>query len=238
MRLLAGTSGYSFKEWKGAFYPAELKNDAMLGYYAGRFPTVEINNTFYRLPKENVLLEWASQVPDSFTFAIKASQRITHYARLKPECESAVEFLLRNTSTLGGRLGPVLFQLPPNLKKDLDRLRVFLDMLPFDRRFTIEFRNESWFDDDVLDTLRARDVALCITDQAEFASPVLPTASWGYARLHRPDYDDARLAEWAQKLVGQPWNDAYVFFKHDHVEGSGPPAVDSFTRSFAQSSPG
>lgn len=238
MRLFAGTSGYAFKEWKGAFYPADLKNDAMLGYYAGRFPTVEINNTFYRLPKENVLLDWASQVPDSFTFAIKASQRITHYARLKPECESAVEFLLRNTSTLGGRLGPVLFQLPPNLKKDLERLRVFLDMLPFDRRFTIEFRNESWFEDDVLDALRARDVALCITDQAEFASPVLATASWGYARLHRPDYDDARLAEWAQQLAGQPWNDAYVFFKHDHVDGSGPPAVDSFTRSFARSSPG
>ncbi|HUF65262.1 MAG TPA: DUF72 domain-containing protein [Gemmatimonadaceae bacterium] len=238
MRLLAGTSGYAFKEWKGAFYPADLKNDAMLRFYAGRFPTVEINNTFYRLPKENVLLGWASQVPESFTFAIKASQRITHYARLKPECESAVEFLLKNTSTLGGRMGPVLFQLPPNLKKDLDRLRVFLDMLPFDRRFTIEFRNESWFEDDVLDALRARDVALCISEQAEFASPVLSTASWGYARLHRPDYGDARLAEWAQQLAGQPWNDAYVFFKHDHVEGSGPPAVDSFTRSFAQSSPG
>ena len=238
MRLLAGTSGYAFKEWKGAFYPGDLKNDAMLGYYAGRFPTVEINNTFYRLPKENVLLEWASQVPDSFTFAIKASQRITHYARLKPECESAVEFLLRNTSTLGGRLGPVLFQLPPNLKKDLDRLRVFLDMLPFDRRFTIEFRNESWFEDDVLDALRARDVALCITDQAEFVSPVLSTASWGYARLHRPDYDDTRLADWASQLARQSWSDAYVFFKHDHLEGSGPPAVDSFTRSFAQSSSG
>jgi uncharacterized protein YecE (DUF72 family) len=238
VRLLAGTSGYAFKEWKGAFYPSDLKNDAMLGFYAGRFPTVEINNTFYRLPKENVLLEWASQVPDSFSFAVKASQRITHYARLKPECESAVEFLLRNTGTLGARLGPVLFQLPPNLKKDLDRLRVFLDMLPFDRRFTIEFRNESWFEDDVLDALRARDVALCVTDQAEFASPVVSTASWGYARLHRPDYDDARLSEWAREIAGQPWTDAYVFFKHDHAEGSGPPAVESFTRSFAQSSPG
>lgn len=238
MRLLAGTSGYAFKEWKGAFYPSDLKNDAMLGFYAGRFPTVEINNTFYRLPKENVLLDWASQVPDSFTFAIKASQRITHYARLKPDCESAVEFLLRNTSTLGRRMGPVLFQLPPNFRKDLDRLRIFLDMLPFDRRFTIEFRHESWFDDDVLDALRARDVALCVTDQQEFASPVVATAAWGYMRLHRPDYDDARLAEWARQVAAQLWSDAYVFFKHDHVEGSGPPAVESFTRSFAQSMPG
>ncbi len=236
MKLLAGTSGYAFKEWKGAFYPSDLKNDAMLGFYAGKFPTVEINNTFYRLPKENVLLGWASQVPDSFTFAIKASQRITHYARLKPDCESAVEFLLRNTIALGDRMGPVLFQLPPNLKKDLDRLRIFLDMLPFDRRFTIEFRHESWFDDDVLDAMRARDVAMCVTEQAEFASPVVATASWGYMRLHRPDYDDAGLAEWAKQLAAQQWSDAYVFFKHDHVEGSGPPAVDSFTRSFMQSS--
>ena len=236
MKLLAGTSGYAFKEWKGAFYPSDLKNDAMLGFYAGKFPTVEINNTFYRLPKENVLLGWASQVPDSFTFAIKASQRITHYARLKPDCESAVEFLLRNTTALGDRMGPVLFQLPPNLKKDLERLRVFLDMLPFDRRFTIEFRHESWFDDDVLDAMRARDVAMCVTEQAEFASPVVATASWGYMRLHRPDYDDAGLAEWAKQLAAQQWSDAYVFFKHDHVEGSGPPAVDSFTRTFTQSS--
>lgn len=238
MRLLAGTSGYAFKEWKGVFYPSDLKNDAMLGFYAGKFPTVEINNTFYRLPKESVLLDWASQVPDSFTFAIKASQRITHYARLKPDCESAVEFLLRNTTALGGRMGPVLFQLPPNLKKDLDRLRIFLDMLPFDRRFTIEFRHESWFDDDVLDALRARDVAMCVTEQAEFASPVVATTSWGYMRLHRPDYGDARLAEWAKQLADQQWSEAYVFFKHDHVEGSGPPAVESFTRSFAQSTPG
>ena len=130
MRLLAGTSGYAFKEWKRVFYPDGLADDAMLGYYASRFPTVEINNSFYRLPKEHVLVEWASQVPDGFTFAIKASQRITHHARLKPECAGALEFLLKNTAVLGDKLGPILFQLPPNLKKDFDRLRAFLDMLP------------------------------------------------------------------------------------------------------------
>src|SRR5512141_559797 len=119
----------------------------MLGYYAGQFSTVEINNTFYRLPKEHVLLEWAAQVPEPFTFAIKASQRITHFARLKPESASAVEFLLRNTSTLGSRLGPTLFQLPPNLQKDADRLRAFLATLPTDRRYAVEFRHESWFGD-------------------------------------------------------------------------------------------
>jgi uncharacterized protein YecE (DUF72 family) len=232
VKLRAGTSGYAFKEWKGNFYPKDLKDDGMLGYYAGQFPAVEINNTFYRLPKEHVLEEWAAQVPDSFTFAIKASQRITHYARLKPECVSSVEFLMKNTGTLGDRLGPVLFQLPPNLKKDFDRLRQFLDCLPLDRKFTIEFRHESWFEDEVFDALRARDIAMCITEQPEFASPVVSTATWGYVRLHKLDYDAAALATWAEKLKTQPWSDAYVFFKHDEGEGSGPPAVQSFMGAF------
>ena len=233
MRLLAGTSGYAFKEWKGSFYPEHCKDDAMLGLYAARFPAVEINNTFYRLPREHVLLEWAAQVPEPFTFAIKASQRITHHARLKPECVGAVEFLMKNTAVLGNRLGPILFQLPPNLKKDFDRLRVFLDTLPLDRRFTIEFRHESWFGDDVFDALRARDIALCVTEQPAFASPVVATATWGYARLHKLDYDAAALAAWATTIAGQPWNDAYVFFKHDEGIGSGPPAVSAFSRAFA-----
>ena len=232
MKLIAGTSGYAFKEWKGPFYPADLHDDAMLAHYASRFASVEINNTFYRLPKEHVLQEWAAQVPANFTFAIKASQRITHYARLKPECASAVEFLLKNTATLGDKLGPILFQLPPNLKKDLDRLRVFVDTLPSERRYTIEFRHESWFDDDVFDVLRARDVPVCITEQPEFASPVVATATWGYVRLHRFDYDAASLAAWATQLAAMPWSDALVYFKHDEGEGSGPPAVDAFTAAF------
>jgi uncharacterized protein YecE (DUF72 family) len=232
VRLLAGTSGYAFKEWKGSFYPSDCKDDAMLGLYAAQFGAVEINNTFYRLPKEQVLIDWAAQVPEPFTFAIKASQRITHHARLKPESLSAVEYLMKNTASLGSRLGPILFQLPPNMKKDFDRLRVFLDTLPLDRRFTIEFRHESWFGDDVFDALRARDIAMCITEQAEFASPVVSTASWGYARLHKLDYDAPALAEWAKTIAAQPWNDAYVFFKHDEGIGSGPPAVGNFTRAF------
>ena len=233
MKLHAGTSGYAFKEWKGSFYPQHLKDDAMLGYYASRFPTVEINNTFYRLPKEAVLQSWASQVSDPFTFSIKASQRITHHARLKPECASAVEFLLKNTSALATRLGPILFQLPPNLKKDLDRLRAFLATLPADRRYTIEFRHETWFEDDVFDVLRERDVPMCIIEQPDFASPVVSTASWGYARLHRFDYDDAMMKAWAERLAAQPWSEAYVYFKHDEGIGSGPPAVDAFRRAFA-----
>ena len=234
MKLHAGTSGFAFKEWKGSFYPSELKDDAMLGFYASRFPTVEINNTFYRLPKEGVLQSWAGQVPEPFTFAIKASQRITHFARLKPECASAVEFLLKNTSTLGDRLGPILFQLPPNLKKDVDRLRAFLDTLPRDRRFTIEFREPSWFDDDVYELLRQRDVAMCIIDQPEFSSPFVATSTWGYVRLHRFDYDASALTEWASRIQGQGLEEAYVYFKHDEGIGSGPPAVDAFLSQWGE----
>lgn len=232
MKLRAGTSGYAFKEWKGGFYPADLKDDAMLGFYAGKFSTVEINNTFYRLPKEKVVLDWAAQVPESFTFAIKASQRITHFARLKAEAADPVRFLLANTAVLGARLGPILFQLPPNLKQDVDRLRAFLELLPADRRYTIEFRHASWFDDVVFELLHQRDIAMCISEQAEFAAPVAATASWGYARLHRLDYDAARLREWAAIIAAQPWTDAYVYFKHDEGVGSGPPAVSEFTAAF------
>ena len=233
MKLLAGTSGYAFKEWKGAFYPPGLHDDAWLGYYASRFPTVEINNTFYRLPREHVLREWAAQVPEQFTFAIKASMRITHHARLKPESADALEFLLRNTSVMASRLGPILFQLPPNMQKDLQRLKGFLGLLPPNRRFAIEFRHESWFDDDVLGALREHDVALCIAEQDDFKCPVHATASWGYLRLHRLDYDAAALGEWARCLTSQTWSEAFVYFKHDEGIGSGPPAVDAFVRAYA-----
>jgi uncharacterized protein YecE (DUF72 family) len=232
VKLLAGTSGFAFKEWKGSFYPEDLKADAMLGYYAGKFPTVEINNTFYRLPKEQVLAGWAAQVPESFTFSIKASQRITHFARLKPDCADAVGFLLKNTTSLGAKLGPILFQLPPNLKKEFERLQAFLALLPADRKYTIEFRHESWFCDEVFDALRARDIPMCIVEQPEFASPVVATASWGYARLHRFDYDAALLGEWAKRIAAQKWGEAYVYFKHDEGTGSGPPAVGAFVKAF------
>ena len=239
MKLLAGTSGYAFKEWKGAFYPKELKDDGMLGFYASKFPAVEINNTFYRLPKQNVLLDWAAQVPETFTFALKASQRITHHARLKEQSADLVDFLLKNTSVLGDRLGPILFQLPPNLKKDVTRLRGFLGLLPPDRRFVFEFRHESWFDDEVYDAMRERDIAMCIIEQDEFKCPVVSTASWGYLRLHRLDYDEAALVEWAKCVTGQSWKQAYVFFKHDENEngGSGPPAVATFVTACRQLAP-
>ena len=237
MNTLVGTSGFAFKEWKGPFYPSGLKDDAMLGYYSGRYPTVEINNTFYRLPKEHVLLDWASQVPDQFTFAIKASQRITHYARLKAGAADALGFLLKNTESLGDRLGPILFQLPPNLHKDSNRLRAFVALLPADRRFTIEFRHESWFDEETFDALRARDIALCVSESADVVCPRVATASWGYLRLHRQDYTNPMLAEWQQYVAAQPWKDTYVFFKHDYIDGAGPLAVERFVGMIGSAPP-
>ena len=217
---------------EGRVYPKELKDDGMLGFYAGKFPTVEINNTFYRLPKQNVLEDWASQVPDAFTFAIKASQRITHHARLKEESADTVDFLLRNTAVLGDRLGPILFQLPPNLKKDTNRFRGFLGLLPTDRKYVFEFRHESWFDEDTYSILRDRDIAMCVSESAELACPLVCTASWGYLRLHKLDYDQAGLEDWAKRVASQSnWNDAYVYFKHDEGEGSGPPAVEAFVKA-------
>jgi uncharacterized protein YecE (DUF72 family) len=229
MRLLAGTSGWSFKEWKGSFYPKGLPDDGMLGFYAGKFPTVEINNTFYRMPKESVLLDWAAKVPPEFRFAIKASQRITHYGRLK-EVESEVEYFTRITSVLGDRRGPTLFQLPPNLKKDLPRLTQFLDGLPRGWRSAFEFRHSSWFDDDVYEALRARDAAMCVADHDDFETPAVRTASWGYARLHRLTYDEKSLADWRARLMGLGADELYVFFKHDETAGSGPAAAEAFTR--------
>ena len=238
MTVLVGTSGFAFKEWKGPFYPEDLKDDAMLGFYSSKYPTVEINNTFYRLPREHVLQDWASRVPDGFTFAIKASQRITHYARLKPDAATALEFLLKNTSTLGSKLGPILFQLPPNMQQNVERLRDFLALLPRDRRFTIEFRHESWFADAVYDVLRAHDVALCVAESEEFTGVKVSTASWGYLRLHRQDYDDPMLAEWQRYVSTQAWNETFVFFKHDYIDGSGPLAVERFGRMIAEAGAG
>jgi uncharacterized protein YecE (DUF72 family) len=232
MQVLAGTSGWSFKEWKGLFYPKGLPDDEQLSYYAGRFSTVEINNTFYRMPKESVLLDWASKVPPSFRFAIKASQRITHHGRLK-DVASEVEYFTRMVNVLEERRGPTLFQLPPNLKKDLPRLTDFLDVLPRRWRSAFEFRHASWFDDEVYDALRTKGAALCIADHDDFETPMVSTASWGYARLHRLTYDDAAIAAWRTRLEGLGVEELYVFFKHDETAGSGPTAAEAFTRAAA-----
>ncbi len=227
MEFFVGTSGYAFKDWKGPFYPAKFPDAEMLGFYASRFPSVEINNTFYRMPREKHLLDWAAQVPDGFRFAIKASQRITHHAQLRDAGE-LVGYLAQTVAVMGPKLGPTLFQLPPFLKKDLPRLVGFLEILPKRWKVAIEFRHQSWFDDDqVVDALRAKDVALCISDQDELTTPLVATASWGYVRLHRFDYDRDGLSHWARTLRALPWGEAFVYFKHDHSPGSGPPVAEA-----------
>jgi uncharacterized protein YecE (DUF72 family) len=227
MQILVGTSGWSYKEWKGSFYPADLPADEMLRYYGARFPTVEINNSFYRMPREKVLLDWAEQVPAGFCFVLKASRRITHIARLADE-DGSLDYFLRTANVLGEKLGPTLFQCPPSLKKDLGRLRSFLARVPRTWRAALEFRHASWFDDEVYEALREHDVALVAVDEDEGegqGSPLVPTASWGYLRLRRTDYSDEALGQWAERIRSQPWREAFAFLKHEEDSPKGPEAA-------------
>src|SRR5213596_1156040 len=215
MNLYVGTSGYSYKEWKGPFYPEDLPDKQMLRYYGERFRAVEINNTFYRMPKAAVLEAWAAEVPVDFKFVLKAPQRITHMQRLKDAGDS-VSYLLDVAGALKERLGPLLFQLPPYLKKDAPRLREFLALLPPDRRVAFEFRDQSWFDDEVFGLLRDHQAALCIAEaEDDLKVPFVSTADWGYLRLRLADYDDAELKAWVERVAAQGWQDAFVFFKHE-----------------------
>lgn len=221
MNLRIGTSGYSYKEWKGKFYPKDLPARGMLTYYAERFNAVESNNSFYSMPKASVLESWTKQVPPAFQFALKAPQRITHFRRLKDVADLTTTFL-DAASALGDRLGPLLFQLPPNMKKDAARLSDFLDLLPTTRRIAFEFRHESWHDDEILDLLNRRKVALCIAEADDgLQTPLVATAKWGYLRLRMVEYTKPELKKWLQKIRKQPWTDAYIFFKHED-EARGP----------------
>ena len=229
MRLIVGTSGYSYKEWKGTFYPDDLPASKMLAFYAGHFAAVEINNTFYRAPEEKTLAKWASEVPDGFTFVLKAPQRITHQKKLT-DVEGEVRHLFDVSATLGSKLGPVLFQLPPYLRKDTQKLHELLELVPKGRRAALEVRHDSWLADDVYAVLREHDTALCAADTDEVEDPdklLVSTASLGYLRLRRTDYSDAQLTAWMSRVNAQSWSDAYVFFKHED-EGKGPAFAKRF----------
>ena len=232
MRAFVGTSGWSYKEWKGDFYPAKLAQNEMLSFYASRFPTVEVNNSFYRIPSEKVLAGWSEQVPPGFRFVLKASRRITHNSRLAEE-DGSLEYFLRAVNPLAERLGPTLFQLPPTFKKDAVRLRDFLARLPPRWMAALEFRHASWFDDEVYDLLRSHNIALVAVDEDEAdgqGAPLVPTASWGYFRLRRLAYDGNALESWARQIDRTEWTEAYVFLKHEDGSPRGPQAANALKR--------
>lgn len=222
MEIRVGTSGWNYPEWKGSFYPADMKPAAMLPYYAARFSTVEVNNTFYRMPTAKAVHGWAAAVPARFVFVLKAPQRITHFARLR-DVDEPVRVFCDTARLLGARLGPLLFQLPPNFKLDTGRLADLLALLPPDVRAAFEFRNATWFTDEVYTRLAGRNAALCIADNDDGATPAVATADWGYLRLRATGYADGDLRGWlaTMRRVGARWRDAFVFFKHEEA-GTGP----------------
>jgi len=211
-----GTSGFSYKEWLGKFYPPKLPGAKMLEYYARRLATVEINYTFRAMPRAGMLERWARQVPEHFRFALKAPQRITHFARLKGAVES-LDYFVKMSAALEGKMGPALFQLPPDMKRDVALLREFLAQIGGRIRAAFEFRDASWFDDSVLQALRDGGAALCIAESDKLSTPVERTASWVYARLRKETYDDAGLKEWARRLqrLAGDGSEVYAYLKHE-----------------------
>lgn len=233
MRLHVGTSGYNFPEWKGSFYPPKLPSAKWLEYYAQQLGTVEINYTFYRTPNAKTVAGWDASTPESFVFVLKAPQKITHIARLR-NIDESLRVFLDTVRNLHAKLGAVLFQLPPNFKKDIARLGDLLTQFPSDVRAACEFRHASWWSDDVYDLLRSTNTALCIADTEEGTTPEIATANFGYVRLRDEGYGAEELKGWRQRIqaLGSAWTDAYVFFKHEE-KGVGP----KLAREFAQLDP-
>jgi uncharacterized protein YecE (DUF72 family) len=219
MKIYVGTSGYAYKEWKGKFYPEKISPKEMLRFYSERLNTVEINNTFYRMPKESVLASWAEQVPGDFVFALKAPQVITHLKQLRNVSEET-KYLFKTLSVLDRKLGPVLFQFPKSFRADRPALEDFLALILGDMACAFEFRSPSWLNDEILGLLRKKGSSLCIADSDENpAHEIIPTAPWGYLRLRRSDYTDADLSQWLERILSEKWERAFVFFKHENEAG-------------------
>ena len=221
-RVLVGTSGYNYTEWKGSFYPEKLSSKKMLPFYAARLPTVEINYTFYRMPTERLLVGWSEVTPDLFRFALKAPRRITHDARLR-RCEEATAAFCGAAQTLGPKLGVLLFQLPPSFKKDLAVLDDFFAVLPPGVRAAFEFRHASWHDAEVFERLRARRLALCVADSERLTTPVEITADYAYFRLRDEGYQTGDITRWAETIATRTADcrEVFVYFKHED-QGKGP----------------
>jgi uncharacterized protein YecE (DUF72 family) len=236
MKILTGTSGYGYKEWKGNFYPEKLSADKMLAFYSSRLSTVEINNTFYRMPTANVVQAWADEVPARFAFAIKAPQIITHIKRLR-DVKEETRYFFKTIAGLGSKLGPVLFQFPGSFRKNLTLLESFLGLIPPKVPCAFIFRNKSWLEDATYELLRKNKACLGIEDTDEDpVTEIVGTASWGYMRLRRMDYAADALSQWARKVQDQKWRKAYVFFKHeDDAAARGPQLALSFAKMVNQS---
>jgi uncharacterized protein YecE (DUF72 family) len=220
--ILVGTSGYNYPEWKGSFYPDRLASAKMLSYYAERFPTVEINYTFYRMPSPKLLEGWAAQAPPSFRFTLKAPRRITHDARLR-DCAALLQDFCRIAAGLGERLGALLFQLPPSFRLDLEAFDAFLESMPDGTCAAFEFRHASWLTGEVYERLRSRNLALCIADSERMTTPIVETATYGYFRLRDEGYQPDDIARWAEIIRERAlaWTETYVYFKHEE-QGKGP----------------
>ena len=227
VNVFVGTSGYNYPEWRGSFYPEKFSTDKMLPYYAERFRTVEINYTFYRIPNEKLLANWAAATPDNFSFTLKAPRRITHDSKLQ-RCEDLLQSFCRTARTLGPKLATLLFQLPPTFKKDAGVLKAFTELIPEGTRAAFEFRHASWHDAETLDILRGRNLALCVADSEKMSTPVEVTADYAYFRLRDEGYQDADIGRWARTVNGLPGvGSAFVYFKHEE-QGLGP----EFARKF------
>jgi len=221
MEFYVGTSGYAYREWKGKFYPEKIPAGKMLGFYSARLNAVEVNNTFYRMPKESVVLSWSKEVPEPFVFAIKAPQVITHLKRLRGVLEET-DYFFRTISILDQKLGPILFQFPKSFRANRPALQDFLGLIPRGRQCAFEFRDPSWLDDEILSLLHENGASLCIADADENpATEIARTAQWGYLRLRRSDYTDADLSKWLERIVSQKWEKTFIFFKHEE-EAKGP----------------
>ena len=229
MNLYVGTSGYSYKEWKGSFYPESIPAKDMLHYYASHFQAVELNNTFYRLPQPSMVDNWKAQVPNNFRFSVKASQGITHFRRLK-DAANATRLMLERFAAFEDRLGAVLFRLPPEMKKDIRRLEMFLKNLPTVVPAAFQLEDQTWLDEEVLALLRSHNRVFCVVDTDEMpVSHINRTADWGYVRLRRAGYSDSELKKWIARMRAQEWKDTFVFFKHEG-EGTGPKLAAQFLK--------
>lgn len=232
MQTWIGTSGFQYAEWKGTFYPEDLPASKMLPYFAERLSTTEINYTFHRIPSAKTIENWKKLTPENFRFACKAPQKITHWSKLR-DCQDTLAYFCKVIADLGERLGPLLFQLPPNFKKDAAVLESFLRELP-SIRAAFEFRHDSWLDEEIYQLLRSRNVALCIADTEKLATPAVATADYGYLRLRREDYTSADVLRWSGivREMASGWKETFVYFKHEE-SGIGPNLAQEMRKQFA-----